>query len=660
MSSRALRKAQRQREEELFHQQADEVDDDAPDEKPALAGKASIFAMLDQAAGDDEEDDEQDRGDNEDVDEPVPEHESTTEIIQPISSSKPTPKKKKRKKKPKPAAPAPDSEQDFEFPGMGKSVSTAKETTNQSSPTEELCQLLSVSQQNLHVLNEMKNLFGRDVIEAEEREARAEAIRARRGGRTAVNNRLATLARRKNIFIQGKEEWPAVLFGGLSMEVVETRTNAIVEYRFVHSTAYQDVQRQFELCVQSMDPQRMISLLEHNPWHIATLLQVSDIAKQSRQHSDAGDLLERTLYSFGRSIHSTFGEKLAQGKARLDFRRPENREFWLASWHYIDNLRMRSTWRTVYEWTKMLLSLDPEKDPYCLKLVIDQFALRARQQQHFLHLISNDRFNNAVYAAFGLASFQSELDHQEETHESKPSKSKRYPFVNIAASRALAHLQLGQPTTAESELSKAMTDSPWLFTRLFHELQIEPIPPSIWGKQPPGPNEELAAKLYITRARDIWNTPESMALLVKVAKALKLQNWQPEPEPPIPLFEQQAPVRHVVLHVMLTEQPQFISLLPNQPTNQQLRSSDPYPPLNNLPSYRETIASMPSEEQLRAMMDDLLREEFERRARPGDELPGDLAGVGDSTERATHIERGLVEGYSDSEVEDGQVDHPEE
>jgi len=660
MSSRALRKAQRQQQEEQFHQQADKVDDDVSDEEPAPAGKASIFAMLNQAAGDDEELDEQGHDDNEDVDEPVPEHESTTEIIQPVSSPKSTPKKKKKKKKPKSATPTPDSDQDFEFLGKGKPVSTAKGNMNQSTPTEELCQLLSVSQQNLHVLNEMKNLFGRDVIEAEEREARAVAMRARRGGRKAVNYRLATLARRKNIFIQGKEEWPAVSFGGLGMEVVETKRNGIVEYRFVHSTAYQDVQRQFELCVQSMDPHRMILLLEHNPWHIATLLQVSDIAKQSRQHSDAGDLLERALYSFGRSIHSTFGEMLAQGKARLDFRRPENREFWLASWHYIDNLRMRSTWRTVYEWTKMLLSLDPEKDPYCLKLVIDQFALRARQQQHFLHLISNKQFNNAVYAAFGLASFQPELGHQEEMYESKPRQSNRYPLVNIAASKALAHLQLDQPTTAESELSKAMADSPWLFTCLFHELQIEPIPPSIWGKQPPGPNEDLAAKLYISRAKDIWNTPESMALLVKVAKALKLQNWQPEPEPPIPLFEQQAPVRHVVLHVMLTEQPQFIGLLPNRPTNQQLRSSDPYPPVNNLPSYGETIRSMPSEEQMRAMMDNLLREEFERRARRGDEQPDNLADVGDGTERATHIERGLDEGYSDPEVWDEQFDHLED
>ena len=656
MSSRALRKAQKQQEEERLRRLAEEVENDASGDEPAPASKASIFAVLDQAGGDDEEQDEHDRHDNEDIDEPVPEHESTTEIVLPVSNQKSSAKKKK-KKKPKPAIPVPDSEQDFDFPRNSKLISVSREIMNESSPIEELCRLLSVSQQNLHVLNEMKNLFGRDVIEAEEREARAEALRARRGGRAAVNNRLAALARRKNIFIQGKEEWPAVSSAGIGMEIVETKTNSIVEYRFVHSTAYQDVQRQFELCVQSMDPHRMILLLEHNTWHVATLLQVSDIAKQSRQHSDAGDLLERALYAFGRSVHSTFGEKLAQGKARLDFRRPENREFWLASWRYIDNLRMRSTWRTVYEWTKMLLSLDPEKDPYCLKLVIDQFAIRARQQQHFLDLISNRYFNDAVYAAFGLAPGQAELEHHEQLDEL--GTSNQYPFANIAATRALAHLQLGQSTTAENELSRVMAESPWLFAGLFHELQIDPIPPSIWGKQPPGPNEELATKLYITRAKDIWNTPESMALLVKVAKALNLQNWQPEPEPPIPLFEQQGPVRHVVLHVMLTEQPQFIGLLPNRPTNEQLRSSDPYPPLINIPSYVLTLGSMPSEEQIRAMMHSLMRAELERPDQLGDEQQDDFAGRSEGVEPPTLMERELDESHSDSDVRDERLDHHE-
>lgn len=661
MSSRALRKAQKKQEEERLQHQINDDEEDEFEEGPST-GKASMFAMLDQADDGNADDENEERA--EDVDSPMPEHDTTTEISQP-ATPKSSSKKKKKKRKAKAPTPAPESEQPLDILEQDDPATNSDFTKGNLSSFEKLCKLLSISQQHLHVLNEMKNLFGRDLVEAEEREARAEAARARRGGRAAVNNRLAAIARRRNLFIQGKEDWPAVPSGGLGMEVVERRPHGVVEYRFVHSTAYQDVQRQFEICVQSMDPSRMIVLLQHNPWHIATLLQVSDIAKQSRQHSDAGDLLERALFSFGRAVHSTFAEKLSQGKARLDFRRPENREFWLASWRYIDNLRMRATWRTVYEWAKMLLSLDPERDPYCVKLVIDQFAIRARQARHFLELMNHLNFDQSLYASFGLDPSQcsvvrakEELERYEYVGEATKSVFEAdmdgemiwhgvsyvqalgdafmtsrdrnltaegipYPYANILATKALAYLQLDAPLLANDpdintkiakyHLKEAMETWPSLFARLFQELQIDPIPPSIWGKQPPGPNEDLASKLYVSRAKDLWNTPEAMSLLIQMARNLKLDNWKPDPEPPIPLFEQAGPVRHVILHVMLTEQPQFISLLPTQPTNEQLRSSDPYPPLNNLLSY-DAQASGPlphapasMEEQLRALEEQMRR-----------------------------------------------------
>ena len=48
------------------------------------------------------------------------------------------------------------------------------------------------------------------------------------------------------------------------MEVVERRSDGSVEYRFIHNMTYQSVQRQFETCVASMDPERMIQLLHFN------------------------------------------------------------------------------------------------------------------------------------------------------------------------------------------------------------------------------------------------------------------------------------------------------------------------------------------------------------------------------------------------------------
>ena len=84
-------------------------------------------------------------------------------------------------------------------------------------------------------------------------------------GRSAPGGRnLASLGLRRNIFIQGREEWPRATSGGLGMEIVERKKDGTVEYRFVHNVSYQDIQRQFESCVASMDPNRMIQLLQFN------------------------------------------------------------------------------------------------------------------------------------------------------------------------------------------------------------------------------------------------------------------------------------------------------------------------------------------------------------------------------------------------------------
>jgi hypothetical protein len=335
------------------------------------------------------------------------------------------------------------------------------------------------------------------------------------------------------------------------MEIIEKKSDGTVEYAFVHNRMYQDVQGQFDTCVASMDPQRMVLLLQHNPYHISTLLQVSEIAKQERDHTTSGDLLERALFSFGRAVHSTFSSNLQQGKARLDFRRPENREFWLAACRYISNLGMRSTWRTIYEWSKLLLSLDPENDPYCISLVIDQYAIRGRQPQNFLDLVNNPIFT---------------------------SKWKHLP--NVQLSRALALIRVGDAAKGKQSLYTAVSRFPWVVARLFQELNIDP-PPSIWGKSPRTDSEKLHSETYATRAKDLWNTPEASELLVEVSSAVSSE----VPDPPVV-------DRDITLdegrHILMSDTPTLIALLPRSITAKVTSSSDPLPPPTNIASYTPT------------------------------------------------------------------------
>ena len=87
----------------------------------------------------------------------------------------------------------------------------------------------------------------------------------------------------------------------------------------------------FRMAVESMDPQRMIGLLSMHPYHIATLLQVSEIARHQGDHAVFGDLVERALFSFGKSVHSSFPAALRSGIARVSFDKPANRELYLAN-----------------------------------------------------------------------------------------------------------------------------------------------------------------------------------------------------------------------------------------------------------------------------------------------------------------------------------------
>ncbi|OCL08014.1 DUF654-domain-containing protein [Glonium stellatum] len=584
MSSRALRRAQRELEErqqleKLSHQEADESDDEPI---AASSNKVSAFALLgaDDEEGDDGEQDviESDKADSDE------EQMAESARLQPQTSKASKRKKKKKGKgrkdpEPKLKQKTPSSSSSMpQFDEIDRALRSLSLNTSQSKPggasnqltkplskeIQQLFSVLSIDTQHLHASNEMRRLFGRAALEGS---GEAEATGGRRrgrgpqqvgiagavAGRNAPGGRnLASLGLRRNIFIQGKEEWPRATSGGLGMEIVEKKKDGTVEYRFVHNGTYQDVQRQFESCVASMDPNRMVQLLQYNPYHISTLLQVSEIAKQERDHATSGDLLERALFSLGRSVHSSFSQNLSQGKARLDFRRPENREFWLAAWRYISNLGMRATWRTAFEWAKLVLSLDPDEDPYCVRLVIDQLAMRGRQPQQFIDLAESDYLR------------------------------KRWGIPpNIAMTLGLAYSQLNQPEKARSKLSLAIQEYPWVAAGLCQELDINPIPQPIWGRQPLGDYQTLLCELYVTKAKDIWNTPEATSLLVEVASSCtsvisvgSTTSW-------LLKFDKIKVARHVIL----TDDRALISLLDHRITAQYTSTSDPLPPKDNLPSY---------------------------------------------------------------------------
>ncbi|KAL8812939.1 MAG: hypothetical protein Q9223_000017 [Gallowayella weberi] len=574
MSSRALRKLRREQEQHKQGQDADigSGEDEISEEEPAKEFKVpNAFDLLHQADdGDLMGGNEEEAADSQDASEPG---EGGKESPVP-SSSNPNPKQKKKKKKPKKKSaksiidksPSKDSDKLDEIdlalrslstPSSASHPETANASTHDSFP--DMYRLLAVDSKNLNASNEMKRLFGSVVLEGENEDPGPPRRRGRvqhldLGGALAGRNSpvsrgqgLVGLALRKNVFIAGKEEWPKATSGGLGMELVEKLNDGTTEYRFVHNTAYQDVQRQFEICVESLDPQRLIHLLQYNPYHISTLLQVSEVAKQQGDHSVSGDLLERALFSFGRSVHSSFITAISQGKARLDFRRPENREFWLAAWRYVANLGQRGTWRTSYEWAKLVLSVDPEGDPYCVTINLDQLALRGGQAENFLNLCKCAPFDQ---------------------FSTRP---------NLRISSALARYRLKDAQGSRAQLREVIREYPYIFTRLFQELSLDHPPKSIWGQKARSSREEFECEVYLNNAKDLWNTPEAISLLVEVAESLDRGRTPKTLSKEIDLDEAR--------HILLAGNPALIKLLPRTFTTMHTTSSDPLPPPDGMTTY---------------------------------------------------------------------------
>jgi len=233
----------------------------------------------------------------------------------------------------------------------------------------------------------------------------------------------------------------------------------------------------------------------------------------------------------------------------MDFRLTENREFWVLAWRYINHLGQRGTWRTAYEWAKLLLSLDPEGDPYCLCLILDQLALRGGQSENFVEMAT---LLDSLFA-WGRDS------------------------PNIQISLGLAQYRLKRAELCRTVLRSAVKKYPWVILRLFQELNIQSTPKAIWGKLPQSDHDKLEMEAYVTRAKDLWNTPEAISLLVEVAESVEDVVLVKGPDIPIS--------RNEARHILLSRIPSLISLLPREHTTAPSSSIDILPPFDSYNAY---------------------------------------------------------------------------
>ncbi|XP_038070196.1 transcription factor 25-like [Patiria miniata] len=411
--------------------------------------------------------------------------------------------------------------------------------------------VLAVEHKNLNADNEMRRIFGSNVVRQTEQR--------KRGRRKAYQ--------RSTWLVNPKAEWPNIGKSGLSMRQLEIK-GGYQYFTLEHSKDYQQVQFQFLDAVESLNPQNLTVLLQMHPYHIDTLLQLSEVCKMSEDRQMAAELVERALYNIECSFHTMFS--LTQGTCRLDYRRVENRAFFLALFRHAVFVGQRGANRTALEICKLLLSLDPDTDPLGILLMIDHYALRSEQYQVLIRM-----------------------------HDEWEAHKNLSQLPNFAFSLALAHFhnsQDGDTTKADSCLQTALLMYPSALMPLLDKCSIQPdasakrhpfFSPVSYCNQPAALTQLIT--LYISRNYAMWKVPEVMKWLESnVSVVLQRVDSQ---DPVVKEYQTKRQTRYrgtprnVFRHIILSDIKDAVVSLPPELANTPVLSYDPVPPKDSIISY---------------------------------------------------------------------------
>lgn len=112
-----------------------------------------------------------------------------------------------------------------------------------------------------------------------------------------------------------------------------------------------------------------------HPYHIDSLIQLSDICRMSEDPQMATELIERALYILESAFHPSFN--LASGNCRLEYKQQENRALFLAIFKHLVFIGLKGCYRTALEFCKLLYTLDTDNDPLAVILMMDFYAIKA-------------------------------------------------------------------------------------------------------------------------------------------------------------------------------------------------------------------------------------------------------------------------------------------
>ena len=462
---------------------------------------------------------------------------------------------------------------------------------------------LSLDPRNLDPSVELKRQFGSAAIKAYQSELSSGGSSGAGGGARARAQAMNPNLKLRTLLCNPKEYWPPIgrTFTGMSMDVAETESGRLCSW--VHSRMYKQVQMQFLQAVRSYDPNALMALLRVYPWHIDTLLQLSDYSRHQGDLGQAADFNDRAMFAFERTAAPYFVSCLSSstsGPPMVDFARIENRAFYLAVHRNIGFLGRRGTWRTALEWAKVLLGLGRDgEDHHAALLWIDFLAIKSKQHRWLLDLLTRldeqrGRRRGGVQEINQVAvPAVSPID---STDKAAAGEADGYEgtldwCVGLAYARALAHRANGDEVASKAALRLAIARHPCAAALLCAKAGVE-LPPNMAahplfaGESRYSANRdtlsELLSHIYAHRSESLWKEEGNGQWLRSTAMEMFDVLCSDAGKPAI---ADEATRQGIYRHVLVSDLPdavrqQLIGFLPPEVTrnSEMMDAFDPVPP----------------------------------------------------------------------------------
>lgn len=302
------------------------------------------------------------------------------------------------------------------------------------------------------------------------------------------------------------------------------------------------------------------------------LIQLSELCKMSEDNSMAAELIEHALYAFEFAFHSMFS--VTSGNCRLDYRRQENRGFFIVLFKHAQFLAARACPRTALELSKLILSLDPENDPMAIILLIDFYALRSKQYDFLIQLYRE-----------WLTSHNLSL------------------LPNMAYSYALALYHANRMDESDEAIQYALAMFPGVLKLLLDELSIQAdsrvsshkyFSPGAFNSSPLALQQ--LCHLYIARCKIVWSGDNEILMWLERNVHVVLDRVDNKDEIINDCITKRSsryphPPRNILRHVILSEFKEKVPVADFlKKDSDPIVHFDPLPPLDSINIYERPKA----------------------------------------------------------------------